>query len=351
MPKVLGNILKNKQWKRACFIIAILILGGFIFALGIGTVKIPSNKIIKILLSKTPLLPKQIQYWSETEETIILNIRLPRIILSFLVGAELSAAGVLYQGIFRNPMADPYIIGASSGASLGAAAAIMLFSHVQILGIASIPFFAFLGSFFTIFIVYSISTLGGQSDTSMLLLSGVAISSFISAITSFLMYFSGDKLHNIYFWLLGSFSYQGWKEVVLNIPYTIIGIALGTWTLRPLNIMQLGENTAFFTGVDIQQLKKITLLSASLLTASAVAVSGVIGFVGLIIPHISRLIIGADHQRLFPFSAAVGGLYLLLADTLARTIIQPIELPVGILTAFFGAPFFIYLLYKKKIKG
>lgn len=342
------NLEKNKS-RRIYLALILCIMIVCVFSLGLGSVRIAPLNIIKMFLYRLPgINSKIIKNWPDIQEAIIFKLRLPRIILSFLVGAELSTAGVLYQGVFQNPMADPYIIGASAGASLGAAIAIAFFSQIKIWGISPITIFAFLGSIFTVFIVYNISSIKGRTYSFTLLLSGVAISSFISALVSFLMYFSNEKLHQIYFWLLGSFSFQGWKEVLLNLPYGIIGFILGSITLRSLNIMQLGEDTAFFSGVDTEALKKVSLISASLLTASAVAVSGVIGFVGLIIPHVTRLIIGPDNRRTFFVSAMVGGLYLTIVDTISRIIIQPTELPVGILTAIFGGPFFLHLLFKKK---
>lgn len=341
----------TKAYKMYILVTGAIIIGG-ILALGIGPVYIPPGEICKILLHRLPFLGDKIhKTWASTNETIVLQFRFPRIILAVLVGAELAAAGVIYQGVFRNPMADPYIIGASSGASLGASLGILLFSGIKILGIGSVPFFAFIGAVGTIFLVYSLASMGGRTYSFTLLLSGVAVSSFISALVSFVMYFSDEKLHQIYFWLMGSFSSQGWTEVALNLPYGVIGFILAFWNLRSLNILQLGEETAFFTGVDTELLKKASLAAASLLTASAVAVSGIIGFVGLIIPHITRVVIGPDYRQLFPLSALIGGLYLMLADTLSRVIIAPTELPVGILTALFGGPFFLYLLFKKKNKN
>lgn len=329
-------------------VIAAIILGG-ILALATGSVAIEPLKIVKILLHKIPGIGPLISVdWTLAEESIIWQIRMPRIILALLVGGELSAAGVIYQGIFRNPMADPYVIGASSGASLGATLAILMFSGVKILGVGSVPLFAFVGAAATIVLVYAIANAGGRADSSTLLLSGIAVSSFLTALVSFFMYFSGNKLQNIYFWLMGSLASQGWSGVILNFPYGVVGLVIGSFNLRALNILQLGENTAFFTGVDTELTKRICLLSASLLTASAVSVSGVIGFVGLIIPHITRIIAGPDHHRLFPISALIGGFYLMMADTLSRTIIQPTELPVGILTSLLGGPFFMYLLLKRK---
>lgn len=218
------------------------------------------------------------------------------------------------------------------------------------LGIGIVPVFAFAGAFLTIILVYSISKIGGRTYSFTLLLAGVAISSFISALVSFLMYFSNEKLQQIYSWILGSFSSQGWEQVLLNIPYGALGLALGYLNLRDLNILQMGESTAFFTGVDTERLKKVCLGTASVLTAAAVAVSGVIGFVGLVIPHIIRIIIGPNHKLLYPLSATVGGLYLMLADTLSRVILSPTEVPVGIITALLGGPFFLFLLFGRKNK-
>ncbi|MFO7151851.1 MAG: iron ABC transporter permease [Bacillota bacterium] len=337
----------KKRIARIYLILLVLALLGTFFSLGVGAVKVPPSDILKIILSRVPALKDKVApTWTESHEVIILKLRLPRIILTFLVGAELSAAGVIYQGIFRNPLADPYIIGASSGASLGAALAILLFSGMSLLGVGPIPLFAFTGSLLTVIVVYVVAGITGRANSNTLLLSGVAVSSFISALVSFLMYFSDQKLHQIYFWLLGSFSSQGWKEVYINLPYGIAGFLVGLCNLRALNIFQLGENTAFFTGVDIELMKKISLAAASLLTASAVSVSGVIGFVGLIIPHVVRMIVGPDHRKLYPMSALAGGIYLMLADTVSRIVIAPTELPVGILTALFGGPFFLYILMR-----
>ncbi|ADL08178.1 FecCD family ABC transporter permease [Thermosediminibacter oceani] len=339
--------LKNKTTKIYALLLVLILLASFV-SLGTGAVNVPLSKILKIIASQIPGIGAGVvSDWSSSQEVIILNLRLPRIILAFLIGAELSAAGVIYQGIFRNPLADPYIIGASAGASLGASLAILLFQGVKVMGMGSVPAFAFLGAFLTVIIVYVIAGIGGRTSSHTLLLAGIAISSFISAVVSFLMYFSGQKLQHIYFWMLGSFSSQGWKEVYMNLPYGILGFLLGMWNLRSLNILQLGEDTAFFTGVDVELLKKLSLAAGSLLTASAVAVCGIIGFVGLIIPHIIRMLVGPDHRKLYPMSALAGGLYLMLADTASRIVIAPTELPVGILTALFGGPFFLHLLLKK----
>ncbi|MGB9839403.1 FecCD family ABC transporter permease [Thermovenabulum sp.] len=331
--------------KYIYFLLLLLIFLGSVISISMGAFYIPEKKIPLILLS---LFTKREYNFTFAEKVIILNFRLPRIILSFLVGAELSCAGVIYQGMFRNPLTDPYVIGASSGASLGASLAILYFQGMNFLGMNATPFFSFLGALFAVFLVWSIARIGGKTLSFSILLSGIAVSSFLSAIVSFLMYASGEKLKNIYFWHLGSFSYQGWKEVIINLPYGITGFLAGFFILRGLNVLQLGEETAFFTGVDVELLKKLCLISASLLTASAVAFCGIIGFVGLIIPHISRLIIGPDHRNLYVFSALFGGLYLMVMDTLSRVIIAPSEMPVGIITALVGGPFFLYLLIKNK---
>jgi iron complex transport system permease protein len=340
----------GKKYYKICMLTIVLIIFGVILSLVVGPVYISPVSIIKILIQKVSLLKARQFSLSITERDIIVYLRLPRIVLAFLVGAELSAAGVIYQGVFRNPMADPYIIGSSAGASLGATLAIIFLPGYKIFGIGPIPFFAFIGALTTVFLVYSLASMGGRTYSQTLLLAGIAVGSFITALVSFFMSYSTNQLHRIYFWIIGNFSFQGWNEIKLNIPYAAIGFLIGLFNLRALNILQLGEDTAFFTGVDVERLKKVSLVSAALLTASAVSVSGIIGFVGLVVPHIVRILIGPDHRRLFVLSSLIGGLYLMLADTISRVIIKPSELPVGILTALLGGPFFLYLLFLKKNK-
>lgn len=316
---------------------------------GIGAVNISPRETICIILHRFPGFGRLVPaIWEESHETIIWGIRFPRVLLAGQVGFALAVSGATFQGIFSNPMAEPYVIGASSGASLGAAIAIVLSVKLPWFPESTIPIFAFISSISTLMLVYNLARTGGKVPILTLLLSGIAVSTFLSAIVSLFIYFSGDKLHRLIYWLMGSFTTAGWNEVIFNLPYILMGFSVILIFARDLNIMLFGEETALHLGVPIEKVKILLLASASLLTAAAVAVSGVIGFVGLVIPHIVRLAAGPDHKLLIPASGMAGAAYLIFADTLARTVIAPTEIPVGVITALFGGPFFIYLLKRKK---
>lgn len=345
----MGNVYKRKKWLKIFFVLIILLLISIVFSLGIGAVKIPAGDIIGIFVKRILYPGSQLNpSWPESFETIILNIRLPRVALAALVGMALALAGTTYQGIFINPMADPYIIGASSGASLGASIAILLSLNFSFLGISSVPFFAFLGSLGTVALVYRLAKTGEKIPVMTLLLSGIAVTTFVSAFVSLFVYFSGQRLHQILFWMMGGFASASWLYVKMIFPYVILGFAVNLFFARELNIMLLGEETAHHLGVSVEKLKKMLLISSSILTAAAVSVSGIIGFVGLVVPHMVRLIVGPDHRILVPSSALFGASYLILADTIARSVLPPEEIPVGIITSIFGGPFFIYLLKRRK---
>jgi iron complex transport system permease protein len=340
-------MIKNK--KNYVLTVLLLLCFAIIFTNSIGSVPIDGEKVFKILISKLPIVGNAIaNTWKPTHETIILMIRMPRNLLAVLVGASLSVAGAIYQGIFKNPMAGPYIIGASSGASLGAALAIVFSLNLTFLGVGAVSLMAFFTSLFTVFLVYNMARVGQRVPVLILLLSGIAVSAFLSAVVSLLIYFSGNKLGHVVFWMMGSLASRGWNYVVSSSMYFAVGMAVAFVYSKDLNILLLGEDTAAHLGIDVERVKRILLAAASILTAAAVASAGLIGFVGLIIPHVVRLIIGPDNRWLLPASALTGGVFLLLADTLARVVISPTELPVGIVTALFGGPFFIYLLKKKK---
>lgn len=334
-----------RRWKITVLALAVLLFFTVVGATAVGPVNIPPTTVAKILLGKLPLMDDLFSHsWSSVEESIILQIRLPRILLGVLVGSALAVAGAAMQGLFKNPMADPYVIGISSGAAFGATIAIVL--GVQ--GIFSVPLMAFMGAIFSAFLVYNIARVNGQMQMETVLLSGIAVAIFFSALTSFFMYVAGENLHQIVFWLMGGLWARGWDHVGVSFVPIFIGI-LGIYVFaRDLNVMQLGEESALHLGIEIEQVKKILLALSSLVAGIAVSVSGIIGFVGLIIPHMVRIMVGPDHRILIPASALVGAIFLILADSVARTIISPAELPVGIITAFFGAPFFIYLLRRKK---
>lgn len=308
------------------------------------SVSIGSSDIFPVLTAKILLsqfIPIE-QIWSESQEVIIINVRLPRVLLAGLVGAALATAGCALQGLLKNPMADPYIIGISSGAGLGAAISMFIFAlPVQLI--------SFILALMTIFTVYNISKVAGKVPVDILLLSGIAIGLFLNAITSWII-FKTESPHQLIAWLMGGFWVVLWSEVKITGVLVIVGVLMLYRYAWSLNVMLMGEEQAQYMGVDIERVKLYVLILSSLITAAAVSVSGLIGFVGLIIPHIMRIIVGPDHRILFPASTLMGAIFLIFADTLTRTdsILCLLGLPVGIVTAMFGAPFFIYLLRKRR---
>lgn len=279
---------------------------------------------------------------------ILLNMRLPRVALAGAVGAALATAGAAFQGLFRNPMADSYVIGVSSGAALGAVAAILLGLPVAWGGIGAVPLFAFAGGALTLLLVYRMARVGSEVPVMPLLLAGIAVSAFLSALISLLTYFADERLHQVVFWIMGGLGGATWAKVRMMVPYALLGFGCVYFYHRELNAMLFGEETAHHLGIDIEKVKKVLLGGSSLMVAAAVSTSGIIGFVGLVVPHFIRLLIGPDHRRLLPASALLGAALLMVTDTLGRTIIAPRELPVGIITALLGAPLFIYLLRRRK---
>lgn len=286
----------------------------------------------------------------EVERTILFQLRLPRIILAALVGMALSSSGVTLQGLFKNSMADPYVIGISSGASLGAAVAINYGFNNYWHGISLVSLFSFVGALVTVIIVYKLAEVGGRIPVGTLLLAGIALSFFLSALVSLIMILNQQSLEQVVYWLMGSLSASNWQEVKMVAPVVLISWGIIYYFAEDLNIMLLGDEGAHYLGVSINKVKIILLVMSSFLTGIAVSVSGIIAFVGLIIPHLVRLLTGPNHGLLLPVSALVGGAFLVITDTLARTLLAPTEIPVGIITALCGAPFFIYLLQQKEVR-
>jgi iron complex transport system permease protein len=319
-----------------------------VVATAIGSVAIAPGVTLRIILSQLGM------NWIETGDigrntlAIIWNLRLPRVILGAFIGASLALAGVTFQGILRNPLADPFTIGVSSGAATGATIAMFIRIVFQIYFPHMLPIFAFAGALLAMFFVYNLAKIGGQVPVVTLLLAGVVVSSFLSAVISLLMVLSGRDMQGIFFWLSGGLIMRSWPEIWFVAPYLLVGFLVLYAYARDLNIMLLGEEAALHLGVRVEFTKKLLLVIASLITAAAVSVSGMVGFVGLIIPHAVRIVTGPDHRVLLPASAFVGAIFLIWADVVARTALSPQEIPVGIITAFVGAPFFIYLLRKKK---
>ena len=313
-----------------------------ILSISLGTADIGLMKILRGIFG---WVSDPVRGWTDTDRVIVFQVRLPRIILAGIVGAALSVAGVVFQSLFRNPLADPYILGISSGSAVGAILAIISGAGLSFL---SIPAASFCGALLTIMLVLGIAGTGFRLQTNTLLLAGVIVGSFFSAIIMFLVSITQDeRLHSIIFWLMGDLSLSKYNEIIIVTPFVIVGCLIIYLHAHPLNLIVTGEETALQLGVEVERVKRLLLITASLITGVVVSVSGVIGFVGLIVPHMMRMVFGSDHRLLLPVSGLFGLSFLVLADTIARTIIAPVELPVGVITAIFGAPFFIYLLRRK----
>lgn len=290
-----------------------------------------------------------IQGIKDSTIAIIWNLRFPRVLLALLVGGSLSVCGVAYQGIFKNPMADPFLLGVSSGAALGASIGIVLNFNISFFGLNMPAILAFICALLTLGVVYNISRVGRKVPVPTLLLSGIAISQFLSALNSILMIFS-DDMHRIIYWTMGSFNGKSWNHLLLILPYVIIGFVLLYKLHRQMDIMLLGEDSASQLGVNTDRLKLVVLMVTAFVTAATVSVTGIIGFVGLVVPHVVRIFVGPKHKKLYPYSFVLGGVFLILCDTIARSLINQ-EIPVGVITSIFGGPFFIYLLKKRKNGG
>jgi len=285
--------------------------------------------------------------YPEWAPRLLLDLRLPRIVLALIVGIALSTAGTSFQGIFRNHLAEPYLLGVSAGAGLGATIAIVI-RPLEVLGIYALPLFAFVGAILAAFLVYRLATFSGLTGGASLLLSGVAVGSTLTAIMSFLMVSTRDDLHTVVSWLMGGLSAATWTKIWIALPVVALGLAYMLFSSKRLNLLLMGEERARELGVDSQRTRRNLMVASALTTAVVVAFSGLIGFVGLMVPHIMRLLVGPDHRRLLPASALFGALLLLLADTLARTAMAPSEIPVGVITAATGGPFFLYLLRSRR---
>ena len=285
-------------------------------------------------------------------EMIIWNIRLPRILLALLVGGALALAGAAFQGLLQNPLADPYTIGVSSGASVGAVIVLFFQLEIALIGSYTLPLVAILFSLASLFLVFGITRAASKTYANeTIILSGIILNSFIGAVISLIIALSsGDQTREVLNWLMGSVAMKNWGHVGLFFPFFALGASVILYHYRELNALALGDEAAQYGGMNVRRKKLVLLISAGLLTGAAVSVSGAIGFVGLVIPHLVRLVTGADHKHLLPISMMIGGGYLVIADMIARTIVSPQELPIGVVTALIGAPVFTYLLIRERIK-
>ena len=338
------------QFRAGVSVLAALACVSIVLAVGVGAVHVPAREVVSMLLNHTSLvhLPKT---WPQSDETIIFQIRLPRVLAAALVGAALSVAGVLFQGLFRNPLADPYIIGTSGGAAFGASLGIVLFSHFSVLGFGAIPTLAFLGAMGTMVLVFRLSRVGGRTPVVTLLLVGFAVSVILGYSVSFLLIVNERFELNtrlIYAWLLGGIWIEHWSQLGLIALIVVAGTTAAFTLTRSLNGLALGEECAEYLGIAVERQKAAVIVVGSLLTAAAVSAGGLIGFVGLIVPHFLRLIFGPNHNRLLPLAALGGAAFLVIADLLARIVMPPNEVPVGILTALVGGPAFLLLLSRAK---
>ena len=335
------SLVRNLSIVAALWLLLILVM---LAGLAVGAVSIPPARFgvaLKEIIT-TPMAE-----WSY-EAIIIWRLRLPRVLLAAVVGAALATAGAVLQGLLHNGMADSYVLGVSSGASLGAAVVMLFGLKFTFLGLGAVAPAAFLGAVLTLVAVITIARRVAGKSTLGLLLAGIAMSSFLSAIVSLLVYFSNEKIQPMVFWLMGGFSARGWNHLLLVTPYLVLGYSLAFSLNRYLTAISISDQTAHHFGVNVEKTRLILLCSSALLTAASVAVSGVIGFVGLMIPHVGRMLVGHNYRKLLPASALLGAAFLTAADLLARVIVRPTELPVGIITALCGGPFFLYLLAKRR---
>ncbi|MBI5824033.1 MAG: iron ABC transporter permease [Chloroflexi bacterium] len=312
-----------------------------ILSLAIGSVFISPVELWKILRG----------LGDETFTFIIWQIRLPRTVLVALTGAALSGSGAAYQGLFRNPLADPFLIGVASGAGLGAVIAMSIQWPYSFWGLMAIPMSAFIAALITVFIVYFLARVGQTIPTTNLILAGVAFSSFATSLTSFLMLRSTSEVRRALGWLLGGASQAGWTAILAVLPYIIIGLGILLINGHRFNLLQFGDDQAQQLGLNVTRTKTILLIAASLATAAAVAFSGIIGFIGLVVPHVIRIWFGGDYRRLVPLSIIGGASALLVSDVVARIVLAPQEIPVGIITSLVGAPFFLWVLRTAKNQG
>lgn len=288
----------------------------------------------------------------EIATNIVWKIRMPRVVLAGLVGSSLAIAGAAFQGLLKNPLADPYTLGVSSGASVGAVATLFFGISVPFLGIYTLPVFSMIGALVTMLLVITFAKLVDRAmKMETIILTGIIFSSFLGSVISLMIALTGEELRQIIGWLLGSVSMRGWSFVQMALPFVIIGTLLLWLNRRELNAMLFGEERAKHLGVNVKQRKMMILIGGSMLTGTAVAVSGTIGFVGLVVPHMTRLLFGSDNRHVLPLSFINGAALLIICDLVSRTIISPTELPIGVITAFIGAPVFAFIFFRQRKKG
>ncbi len=335
-----------RRFRTTMVVLAVVLVVVVLVAVAVGAVWISPWTTLRIFAWKLHLTPRPAGV-SRATEVIVLQLRLPRVALAVLVGAGLGVSGMVFQGLFRNPLADPAVIGVSSGAALGAIVVIVAGGGAAAGGLF-VSAAAFAGALATAFVVYRLARVGPAVQVATLLLAGIAIAAMISSVMSLVMSFSGEQIRSIYFWLLGGLSARGWSSVTVVVPFLVVGIVAAASLVRDMNLVALGEERASQLGVEVASFKRRAIAIGALLAAAAVSVAGVIGFVGLMTAHVLRLIVGADNRRLLPAVLLGGPIFVVLADLAARTVIAPEELPLGAMTALIGAPFFLWLLRRER---
>ena len=326
---------------RKIFLTVLFLILALLLSLAIGSVFISPAQLWDTLIGRG----------TQTSNAILWDIRVPRTVLIALTGMALSGSGAAYQGLFRDPLADPFLIGVASGAGLGAVIAMSIHWPYSFWGLMAIPMAAFAAGLLTVFIVYFLARVGHTVPTTNLILAGVAFSSFATSLTSFLMLRSTGEVRRALGWLLGGASQSGWTAILAMLPYLVIGLGVLTLSGHALNLLQFGDDQAQQLGLNVGRAKTIMLIAASLATAAAVAFSGIIGFIGLIVPHLMRIWFGGDYRKLIPLSIIGGAIALLISDIISRVVLAPQEIPVGIVTALAGAPFFLWVLRRTKNQG
>ena len=331
----------------------ILLVIVVIWAAAVGSVSVPLTQSARIVVSRLPFVNKEelLEGIPKANKLIIWNIRLPRVLLSGMVGGGLAAAGVVMQALFRNPLADPQVLGISSGAAFGAAVAMALGITFTVSGVSSIWLFAFTGAMLTMLLVFRVARIATSRSVTGILLAGIACSSMLTAAITLLMMWNREKLEQIYLWMLGSFSSATWLKVGFIAVVLVAAVLCFTVLGRDLDLLSFGDQEAQSMGVSVRRTRTIAVVATSLLVAASVSVSGIIGFVSLIIPHIFRILTGPKSRRLIPLSLLGGAIFMILCDMISRTAAPPSEIAVGAITQVTGAPFFLYLLWKERRKG
>lgn len=335
---------------RPVAVCVLVLLAVAMLSLTQGAASIPPGTALAFVLDRLPFVHLGVNA-PASWETIVIDVRLPRLLVAGVVGAALAYSGAAYQGVFRNPLADPYLLGVASGAALGASIAIVSPLESGSYEFGWVPLLAFAGASLAVLLAYAFAQVGRTVSNTSLILAGIAISSVASAITSFILLTGGDRAQPILSFLFGSFNTATWERLTVGVPYLAVGTLVIALHGRLLNVLQLDEEQAAQLGVDVARSKLILLGAASLVAATAVAMAGVIGFVGLVIPHVTRMVFGGDYRRVLPFAALLGASFLIGTDVLARTLLRPQEVPVGIVTAMVGGPFFLYLLRVRRLGG